>query len=353
MSKHLSLLLLFITSLFACDEQSNHDLRDASTRQQDSNMQNIVDSCAETNCADLSDAKTTLDVGTDASDLGPITIDDSNLPNDAALYRADGQRFEVRQIATLLDSIISEQTTNLILYVHGRACGGGGEPKKSLGESVPEMIRDYEAEAIMLVWAGHKEGCPVGFPEDRARDAGPALAVVLGEIYEYKRTHERIRQNIKFTLITHSMGNFLLEEATEVAGVEQLPSALFESIVLNSAATEAEGHSRWLKNVTFGKHVYVTINKSDAVLFAAGVGRGTRLGRSIDNISLTPTIDYVDFSNNNVNHAYYLRDNQNGSAMKAFYQTIMRGSVFDFASSTGVESTETRDGAMVHTFNRR
>lgn len=96
---------------------------------------------------------------------------------------------------------------------------------------------------------------------------------------------------------------------------------------------------------------FVTTTDGDNVLRAAGIGRGTRLGRDVSGESRTPAFAYVDFTANDVNHAYYLADGQSGPAMLAFYQRVMNGLAFDFAASSGVMPVAMRDGASVYVFN--
>lgn len=284
--------------------------------------------------------------------IEPIVIDDTNVPPEAALYTLDGTRYGIHGITEALDAVTSStDTENVILYVHGRGCGGGGEPAKSLEGAMPEMARDYAAVPIMLFWPGSDDACPLGFPEERALASGPALAVVMGDLYRDELAHPERRARLHFTLITHSMGSLVLQGATQVAGVERLPASVFDTVIVNSGASAASGSAVWLQSVHVGALQFVTTNDGDNVLRAAGIGRGARLGRDLTGEALTPAFTYVDFTANDVNHAYYLAGGQRGPAMLAFYQRVMNGLSFDFAASTGVMPVTMRDGASVYMFN--
>ncbi len=340
-----SLLALTLSLALACEPSSTGP--DASVETRDAHIESadvFVPPGVDAHLA--TDAHASLDAG-----FEDIVIDDAMVPPEAALYTLDGTRYGIREITRALDAVTAPDADNVILYVHGRACGGGGEPMKSLAGAMPDMARDYSAVPIMLFWPGSDDSCPLGFPEDRALASGPALAVVLGDLYRDERTHPERRARLHFTLITHSMGSLVLEGASRVAGVERLPPSLFDTVIVNSGASAARGHAAWLSGVHVGALQFVTTNEGDNVLRAAGIGRGTRLGRDVSGETLTPAFTYVDFSANNVNHAYYLIGGQNGAGMTAFYTQAMNGLAFDFATSSGVNAVTMRDGARVYVFN--
>lgn len=285
----------------------------------------------------------------------PVVIDARNIPPEAALFTLDRTRFGVREIGRAIDRALSAspRPDNVIVYVHGRACGGGGEPDKSLGGAMPELARDYTSAPIMLFWPGSDDSCPLGFPEERARASGPALAAVLGDLYNYRVANRASLAGVRFTLLTHSMGSLLLEAASGVGGFSSIPASALETVVINAGASAASAHNAWLARVGVSAHRFVTVNQGDNVLTAAGIGRGTRLGKSVASASLAAAWDYVDFGANDVNHAYYVASGQNGAGMIAFYQRVMNGLSVDFTTAPGIDANSTRDGAGVHVFNGR
>jgi hypothetical protein len=73
------------------------------------------------------------DAGTSWPNPGPFTAG-------ARLYTSDGQAFTVDRLGDALDHALTPPAPrHVIFYVHGRACGGGGEPQKSLGDAIPEL----------------------------------------------------------------------------------------------------------------------------------------------------------------------------------------------------------------------
>lgn len=284
-----------------------------------------------------------------SSDADSTTPADANWPpiaTDAKLYTSDGQAYAVTEVGAAIDHALRNQADNVILYVHGRACGGGGEPMKSLGEAIPNMEAGYSAAVVMLVWPGADDSCPLGFPEAKARASGGGITQTLRSFAAYKAQGHGA--GVKFTFITHSMGSLVLEASALANGSAGLPTNLFDNIIINSGASAAADHAMWANALTFAPVAFVTVNDGDNVLRLAGNGR---LGRSVDGATLAPRITYVDFTANNVNHAYYLPSGQKGDGMKVFYQTVMNGKPFVFAGAAGVGTQEQRNGATIYHFN--
>ncbi len=286
--------------------------------------------------------------GATSGDSNPTTPDADWQPiaTDAKLYTSDGTMYAVTEVGAAIDHALLNQADNVILYVHGRACGGGGEPMKSLGDAIPKMEAGYSAAVVMLVWPGADDGCPLGFPEAKARASGGGITQTLRSFAAYKAQGHGA--GVKFTFITHSMGSLVMEASALAHGTDGLPANLFDNIIINSGASAAADHAMWAKTLTFAPVAFITVNDGDNVLRAAGNGR---LGRSVDGATLTSRITYVDFTANNVNHAYYLPGGQKGAGMKAFYQTIMNGLPFSFTGAAGVGTHEQRNGATIYHFN--
>jgi hypothetical protein len=281
-----------------------------------------------------------------------LTVTDpGSMTSDARLYTTDGTVYLVDQVGdALTHALAGAAVDNVILYVHGRGCGGSGEPGKSLSGSMPEMEASYSARALMFNWQGSDAGCPLGFPEAEARAAGPALSHVLHELAYHKATHAAALAGVKLTLITHSMGNLVLEQAAET-DTAPLPPDLFDTAIVQSSATARDGHDAWLAKVKLAPHLYVTENDGDAVLTAAGLLTGVRLGKNLTGAKLAANAAYVDFTAAGLNHAYYVPSGQKGAHMKAFYATVMNGLPYDFAASNALTSTTPRDGTFVYVFD--
>jgi hypothetical protein len=272
----------------------------------------------------------------------------------ARIITADGTQYEIDELGGALKHALGNSgTRHVIIFVHGRSCSKGGEPKKSLSKAIPSLQSNYHAKALMFTWPGSSAGCPVGFPDSEARESGQAFSHMLHKL-AFILSDEgttNLPNNLTFTLITHSMGNIVLEEALTHDTIP-LPENLFSTVILSSSATALAGHSAWLSKLKFSPNLYVSENDGDSVLAAAGT-YGARLGRDLGTDELAANAQYVDFSASNVNHAYYLHSGQKGAHMTAFYDTIMTGKAYNFADSTAIIRTETRNGAFVYYFDKR
>lgn len=276
--------------------------------------------------------------------------DPGSMTSDARIYTTDGSEYVIDDIGEAFAHAAAGSGDNLIFYVHGRGCGGGGEPQKSLEGAMPELEADYGAGAVMFNWQGSDVGCPVGFPEAEARASGTAFAHSLHKLAFWKAQNENVLAGRKLTLITHSMGSLVLEEGL-VSDEATLPATLFDTAVVGSAASASDGHAGWLSKADFSPSLYVSVNNGDNVLTAAAVLGGTRLGKSVDGATLAANAVYVDFTASDVNHAYYLHSGQSGAHMTTFYDVVMNGLSFDFAAAAGIASVEARDGTSIYHFD--
>ncbi len=303
------------------------------------------------------DAASTPDsavVPPDAADAALPLIDAGPDPKfDSAIYTTPKQRYDVPKVGDAIDAILGARPAvdHLIFFVHGRACGGGGEPDKSLAAdgAVPELEKAPGAAVLMFNWPGADAGCPLGFPETQARAAGPALRFMLSRVELWAKTHPAARAKLGLTLLTHSMGNFVLESALG-PGPTGLDPSLFGTTILNSSATALAKHALWLARLDFSAHVYVTVNSGDKVLLAATSGFGPRLGKQLDAEPLTSRAAYVDFSAAGVNHEYFVPTGQKGQNMAPFYGPVLAGKPYDFQTSKAIDHTATRDGATIYSF---
>lgn len=281
---------------------------------------------------------------------GSSVPDPGSLSADSRLYTTDGSEFLIDEAGEAFVHAMAAGPDNLILYVHGRGCGGGGEPQKSLSGAMPELESDYSAAAIMFNWPGSDVGCPLGFPEDEARAAGQALAHTLHVLAYFKSQNAGLFSGLRLTLITHSMGSLVLEQALTDDPLP-LPSSLFHTAMIGSAASARSGHASWLTKATLSEALYVSVNAGDNVLTAAAALGGARLGKSVAGEPLATNALYVDFTASDVNHAYYLHSGQNGAHMTGFYDQVMNGLPFDFSATSGVSEVEERDGTFIYHFD--
>jgi hypothetical protein len=212
----------------------------------------------------------------------------------------------------------------IVLYVHGR----GNEPSKSLKEGILQRLADeYGVNPILFTWPSG-EGL---FPESRARDAGPALGDVLGQLREFRASS---LEGLKVTMLTHSMGSFVLEGfLKDYQG--DLPGGLFDSVVISSSSSTVDDHAAWVEKINFSPKVFITYGHDDPMLSVAGFGMGTaRLGKhgarqKDDKERVARNAFYVDFGQALAEHRYFV-GNGKQACVYHFFNESLNGRQPDF-----------------------
>ena len=204
-----------------------------------------------------------------------IAKSNSTLPNTKtpALFVLPGVVYQANILPTLLDKFIKENpTNNIVIYIHGK----GDEPSKAINDGLLSGLNiEYNLSPIMLTWASGKGR----FPDEKALAAGDTLKQVFNELREYKAQHANTLGEKKFSLITHSMGSFVLEGFLRKYH-SGLPGNLLDTIVINAAASTVDNHADWVEKIDFSKRVFITYGNDDPMLGLAGIGVNTaRLGK--------------------------------------------------------------------------
>jgi len=226
----------------------------------------------------------------------------------------------------------------IVLYVHGR----GNEPSKSLKEGILRGLSDeYGVMPILFTWPSGK-GL---FPEREARDAGPALGDVLGQLRDIRSASAA---GLTVSLLTHSMGSFVLEGflGNYTGG---LPGGLIDSVVISSSSSTVDHHAAWVEKIDFSPAVFITYGHDDPMLGIAGLGIGTaRLGRhgtrQKDEAERTAgNAVYVDFGQAVAEHRYFV-GNGGQACVYHFFNESLNGRRPDFGDRRFVtEATSGKD----------
>jgi hypothetical protein len=158
--------------------------------------------------------------------------------------------------------------------------------------------------------------------------------------------------------MTHSMGSIVLDEYVTEHRLDGGPpgAALFDNVVICSSASAAKTHAAWCGRLTFARRVYVTVNRHDPVLRAAGMGKvAGRLGKKLHttvagDVELAPGVAYIDLSKAGVtSHRYFLSGMQRAdSTVGMFLGQAMTGRPVDWAVFGGSVERENRRGAVIY-----
>lgn len=184
------------------------------------------------------------------------------------LYTSDKAGYKVSKLPALLDRLLSNGKP-VILFVHGR----GNEPKKSLeggrfiGRAVYKLESGYDANVLMFSWDS-KRGKGLkdrGRPLSNMLVASKEFLKILEGIKQYRKSHP---QSKPIALISHSMGNIVIESAVKNLDgwIENDGKPLFSNILLSASDADDVEHAEWVEQISATENVYITINADDKVL---------------------------------------------------------------------------------------
>jgi len=263
---------------------------------------------------------------------------DADRANATAVVTPEKRIEAVSAFSTLFDTAVqqiaeSDEYNNFILFVHGM----GQHPCHAFDKSlIADMQKDYSAKVIMYHWPSW-EGL-IAFPEQNARQSATDFKQVLLDLKTYRDDHLALVKDIKLTLLTHSMGSLVLEELMLNQEGESF-SNLFDTVVINAAASSAKNHAAWVAKMRMSDNIYITINQHDTTLGKAELhqewhygGYGwERLGKRLvdkegNPVTLAMNANYIDVTAASLGHVYYLHRYLNETApVKYFFNQVLNG----------------------------
>lgn len=179
----------------------------------------------------------------------------------------------------------------------------------------------------------------------------------MDQFNKYKKEHADKFQNIKSTLLVHSMGNIVFSKMMKSYKEKSLDKNLFDTIILNSADADAKGHDEWVRKIDFSNNIYITVNKNDSILGLSAKKQGEkRLGQKLKtvmgkDIPLAGNVNYVDFSEIDVNHRYFLHGGQDGNRyLEKFYDAVLNGKSINLDQFDGIQEIKKGDGNKIYIF---
>lgn len=256
-------------------------------------------------------------------------------------------RYSLDQLPQALDNIVSSmgERRKIILYVHGR----GEYPEKAFDEDILKRLEaEYNAEVLMFTWPSWLGRNTL--PDKNAEQASQYLAKALNIFNEYKQNNRARMNNLRVTLIAHSVGNRLLKGVLEdySGGLE---SGLFSSVILSAPDVALDGHTQWLSKLDFAKNSYVFSNCNDPVLNSSRKERNqTILGQqlTLDNetrIKLADNATYIVVDNASQAHRYFI-----SGGRTAFLARVFEGIMNDQQDPLDNNAVQAVRGNQVYKF---
>lgn len=136
--------------------------------------------------------------------------------------------------------------------------------------------------------------------------------------------------SVRLTLLTHSMGNYLLKKALETHANAAFTNA-FDNVVLAAADTNNLRHEEWVDCLAARRRVYVTINENDYALAASQLKPGdnqlARLGNCRRRLfsQIARYIDFTDAGMVGRSHGYFKDKAVENAAVHGFFEKACNG----------------------------
>lgn len=136
--------------------------------------------------------------------------------------------------------------------------------------------------------------------------------------------------SVRLTLLTHSMGNYVLKKALETHVNAGFTNA-FDNIVLAAADTNNLQHEQWVDTIAARRRIYITINENDYALAASQLKPGeqqlARLGnyRRRLNSEIARYIDFTDADKVGKSHGYFKDQAVANPMVKRFFHEAFNG----------------------------
>ena len=216
---------------------------------------------------------------------------------------------------------------NCVFFVHGFNQSFEKNLEKSLA-----LEKLHGVEVIAFSWPSNPGGFKTKEYRHAKRTARASMGALdstlekLGNYLKEPFNKDALEScNIKFSLMTYSLGNYLFQNYI-VDSLYENETAIFDNIVLCQADVDSKDHASWVDQIETGKRVYITINENDFVLKWSDANfQKNRLGRTAKNLNSNNAI-YFDFTDGKgvgkTHGVFYKKTN---SVVKEFFTKVLNG----------------------------
>jgi hypothetical protein len=159
------------------------------------------------------------------------------------------------------------------------------------------------------------------------------FATIIEMFADLRQSEKNPFQDANLTLFLHSLGNYYLARMYEDGIDVVTEEPVFDNLIINAAAVEAEDHHLWIEPIDYARRIYVNSNDDDFSL--SGLRVLTRMGRQLGESPLPPlalNANYVDFTESvgfkgmGPSHSYFFASvTEKSEVIKSYYTTIFQG----------------------------
>lgn len=243
----------------------------------------------------------------------PSVITENNIPS-----KKEFDKFRDRLIT---------KKKNCVFFVHGFNQSFEKNIEKALKLEVKHGV-----EVIAFSWPSN----PGGFKTKEYRHAkrtakasNGALDSTLEKLGRYLKepfNRDALENcDVKFSLITYSLGNYLFQNYVTDSMYEN-EVRVFDNVILCQADVDNQDHAQWVDLIEAGKRVYITINENDWVLKWSDANfQKDRLGRTARNLNSRRAVyfDFTDGENVGKTHGLFYKDTN--PIVKDFFSVVLNG----------------------------
>ncbi|MEB3334356.1 MAG: alpha/beta hydrolase [Cyanobacteriota bacterium] len=156
----------------------------------------------------------------------------------------------------------------------------------------------------------------------------------LGRIFVEPAREASRSGRFKFSLLAHSLGNYLIQKLVQAAPIDGVNQFMFDNVILHQPDVDFQGCQSWIKTIRAEGHRYVTTNEFDGVLrIISDLVNPLRLGQATHHVGLGEEIIHVDFTNaRNVNDQHWFFGSTiDNHIIQTFCTRVLRGELGEFA----------------------
>lgn len=246
-----------------------------------------------------------------------------------AIVTATGSIYPVEDFPTVLEEALeeverSDYYDSLLIFVHGR----GKHPGKLFRTNlICGLEYAYRAKVIAFHWPSWTWVFGIAGPERDARAAADDFLDIVAEVGQQKKRMSGNNNRPGLILLTHSMGSFVVEQAGLNSPDPSL-AGIFDTMVINAPASLAPDHVDWIDRQIYAGKVFVTVNNNDFILkrYRNFTRKPLGLIGCEDGFPQSPEVTYVNFSDYEVMHRYFLPSGRPiNRPVNRFFKTVLGG----------------------------
>jgi hypothetical protein len=155
----------------------------------------------------------------------------------------------------------------------------------------------------------------------------------LGRIFVRPAREVSRSGGFKFSLLAHSLGNYLIQKLVQAAPIDGVKWFPFDNVILHQPDVDFQGCQPWIKAIPAAGHRYVTTNEFDAVLrIISDLVNPMRLGQATHHVGYGEEIIHVDFTKSrNVNEQHWFFGPAiDNNIIRLFCTRVLRGELGEF-----------------------